>query len=137
MVQKSKRDFEQDDNWKTTFERDTEELIEDQQNHNVEVDEYDDARGRLLPNKLPAELNLMVYDELWSVITNETLREHWAKGGKYKCVKFGNPSFEPSFWLGEIWPWREVYKHPRNLEKTVYTGPGLMTEFLKKVIQNI
>ena len=44
VVEKFKRDFEHDDNWKTTFERDTEELIEDQQNHNVEVDEYDDAR---------------------------------------------------------------------------------------------
>ena len=77
----------------------------------------------------------MNYEELWTIITTETIKQQWAKGGKYKCLKFGNLEFEPPFWLGETWPWTEVTEHPNNLKKSAYTGPGIMTDFLKKVVK--
>ena len=30
--------------------------------------------------------------------------------------------------------WTEVTEHPNNLKKSAYTGPGIMTDFLKKVV---
>ena len=101
-----------------------------------DFDKFNQARGRLLPNKLPADLDLMVHGELWTWIKEETLKEHWVKGRDKKCVKFGHTDFEPSFWLGEIWAWSNVYIHPNNLPKAAYTGPGNMTEYLKKVVKN-
>ena len=59
-------------------------------------------RASLLPHKLPAPIALMKYDELWNWLSVEILKEHWRKGGKSKCVKYGNPDFEPSFWLGDV-----------------------------------
>ena len=61
----------------------------------------------------------MNYSELWAWITEEILKEHWKKGGKLKCVKFGNEDFEPSFWLGEVWCWENIKKHPRDLTKKI------------------
>ena len=78
----------------------------------------------------------MNYSELWAWLTAEILKEHWKKGGKLKCVKFGNVDFEPSFWLGEVWGWHNVKKHPKDLTKADYGGPGNMTEYLKKVVIN-
>lgn len=94
------------------------------QNHETDpkVDEYDQARATVLPKKLPADLNLMIYEELWSFISTETIKEHWMTGGKYKCVKYGDPNFEPSFWLNDLWSWAEVTSHPNNLAKSAYTG---------------
>ena len=76
----------------------------------------------------------MKYEELWEWITQEILKEHWGNGGKSKCVKFGNNDFEPSFWLGDIQGWANVDKHPKDLTKASYTGPGNMTEYLKMVV---
>ena len=76
----------------------------------------------------------MNYTELWKWLGTEIIKEHWAKGGTSKCVKFGNPDFEPSFWLPEIWGWENVIQHPRDLSKSSFDGPGNMTEFLKKVV---
>ena len=42
----------------------------------------------------------------------------------YKYVKFGNPYFETTFWLGDIWPWAEVNDHPNNLRKSAYSAPA-------------
>ena len=134
VVSKFKSEFQNDSSWKEAFEDDKEEMIEGIQTHELDENEYDDARANLLPKKLPACLHLMNYEELWTLITTETIKQHWAKGGKYKCVKFGNLEFEPTFWLGETWPWTEVTEHPNNLKKSAYTGPGIMTDFLKKVV---
>ena len=46
------------------------------------------------PKKLPADLDLMGYKELWDWITWEAIKEHWKKGGKLMCVKWGHPDFE-------------------------------------------
>ena len=51
-------------------------------------------------------------------------------------MKFGNVDFEPSFWLGDIWEWHNVKKHPKDLTKGDYKGPENMTECLKKVVIN-
>ena len=57
--------------------------------------------------------------------------------GKPKCVKFGNADFEPVFWLGDrALGWHNVKKHPKDMTKGDYTGPGNMTEYLKKVVIN-
>jgi hypothetical protein len=112
VVEKFINDFENDSDWEEAFDDDDEELIQGIQNPELDEDEYDHARANLLPKKLPANLEIMTYEELWTLITTETIKQHWAKGGKYKCVKFGNPDFEPTFWLGEIWPWAEVNDHP-------------------------
>ena len=95
-----------------------------------------EARASLLPSKLPSLVHLLRYEELWQWISREVLKEHWQKGGKSKHVKYGYPEFEPSFWLGDLWEWESVVKHPKDLTKASYTGPGNMTDFLKKVVAN-
>ena len=105
----------------TAPEEDGEELIHGDQVHEYDPDgdELNQAKASVLPRKLPAEVYLMNYSELWAWITEEILKEHWKKGGKLKCVKFGNEDFEPSFWLGEVWCWENIKKHPRDLTKKI------------------
>ena len=137
VVDKFKDDFAITDEWGNAFDDDHEELSAGMQvTEEEDVDQYNLAKGNMPPKKLPADLDLMGYKELWDWITWEAIKEHWKKGGKLICVKWGHPDFEPSFWLGEIWPWQQVIKHPRDLAKSCYTGPGLMVNFLKKVIEN-
>ena len=102
------------DKWHDAFDEDDEELIHDvqlqsdPQEADAEEDTLNELRASLLPHKLPATIALMKYDELWKWINMEILKEHWRKGGKSKCVKYGNPDFEPSFWLGDVWGWDTV-----------------------------
>ena len=42
------------------------------------------TRSRLLPWKLPADLILMVYKELWHWISAEILKDYWKRGGEKK-----------------------------------------------------
>ena len=135
VVDKFKEDF--DNEWEAAFNDDEDELIESIQiDADNDIDAFNHARGTLIAKKLPADLNLMIYGELWAWITEETLKQHWLSGGDFRCVKFGHPDFEPTFWLGELWAWQEVIKHPNNLPRFAYTGPGNMTQFLKKVVKN-
>ena len=129
VVSKFKSEFQNDSSWEEAFEDDGEEMIEGIQTHELDENEYDDARANLLPKKLPAFLHLMNYEVLWTLITAETIQQHWGQ--------FGNLEFGPPFWLGETWPWTEVTENPNNLKKSAYTGPGIMTDFLKKVVNNL
>ena len=136
-VNKFKSDFENDVEWDEAFNDDHDEIIEGfQMDEDSDVDDYNHARGTMVAKKLPADLSLMIYVELWTWISQEIMKEHWLKGGNLKCVKWGDSSFEPSFWLSELWPWHEVKKHYKELPKFSYTGPGIMTDFLKKVVKN-
>ena len=137
-VNKFKRAFAADKEWAEAFDDDDGELVHGDQRHEVDPDQDDlnEAKASVLPKKLPAEVSLMNYTELWGWLTEEILKEYWTKGGKLKCVKFGNQDFEPSFWLGEVWEWTDVKKHPKDLIKSDYKGPGNMTEYLKKVVIN-
>ena len=38
--------------------------------------------------------------------------------------------------FGEFWDWEEVVKHPKDLRRSAYSGPGIMTDYLKKVVRN-
>ena len=80
------------------------------------VDDYNHAQVILLPQKLPADIELMVHRELWKWIGEEIFREHWLQGENKNCITYGHPDFEPSFWLGDLWPWKEVNKHPKDLQ---------------------
>ena len=135
-VDKFRDSFANDDEWEQAFDDDHKELVDGHQIHDTERDEYDYARGTTLPKKLPADLKLMIFPELWKWLTEEILKEHWKKGGKLTCVKFGKPEFEPSFWLGDIWAWEDVTEHWKNLTRSHFPGTGTMTEFLKKVVKN-
>ena len=114
-------DFAADGNWGKAFDNDDNELVSGDQIH--ELDQGEDnlcqARSSVLPRKLSVPVSLMNYTELWAWINEEILTEYWAKGGKLKCIKFGNCDFEPSFWLNEIWDWKDVKKHPKDLTKTI------------------
>ena len=126
--------------WENAFDEDDDELINGTQFAETEEEEdYDTLnhlRAALVPKKLPAVVELMSYEELWKYITQETIKEHWREGGKSKCVKFGHPEFAPSFWLEDVWGWDCVNKHPKDLTRASYTGPGNMTSYLKKVLVN-
>ena len=137
VVSKFKSDFNRDKEWEQAFLDYDNELIGGAQENDSfgSEDDYNSAKGSLLPKKLPADVCLMVYSGLWKWITQETIKEHWVGGGRKKCVKLGSPDFKPSFWLDDIWAWEEVTKHHRDLPKSAYTGPGIMTDFLKKVVE--
>ena len=63
-------DFQNDSAWGEAFEDDDEELIQRIQIPQLDEDEYDLARANLLPKKLPADLNLMNYEELWTRVSH-------------------------------------------------------------------
>ena len=60
------------------FGNDDNEIIDDDQilESDNEDDDLNDLRASLLPNKLPAVVFLMKYEELWEWITQEILKEH-------------------------------------------------------------
>ena len=95
-VNKFTNDFARDEKWAEAFDDDDGELVHGDQRHEVDPDEDDlnEAKASVLPKKLPAEVSLMNYSELWAWISEETLKEHWKKGGKLNCVKFGNVDFD-------------------------------------------
>ena len=132
-----KSEFFNNNEWQVAFDDDQDELIESVQvDEEGDIDTLNHARGTMFAKKLPADLKLMIYSELWTWLTEEILKQYWFKGGELKCVKWGDPNFEPSFWLGEMWAWQEVTKHSNNMLRTDYTGPGNITEFTKKVVKN-
>ena len=136
-TEKFKSEFFNNDEWQVVFDDDQDELIESVQiDEEGDIDTLNHARGTMLAKKLPAYLNLMIYSDRWTCLTEEILKQYWFKGGEFKCVKWGDPDFEPSFWLREMWAWQEVTKHPNNRLRSDYTGPGNITEFTKKVVKN-
>ena len=81
-----------DDDWQEAFDNDLDELM------TLSPDEvyYDEqewgnpvtfSKSGKLPLKLPADLDLMVYRELWSWISAEILKDYWKSGGKKKEVR--------------------------------------------------
>ena len=75
VVDKFKSDSEE---WVNAFGNDDNEIIDDDQilESDNEDDDLNDLRASLLPNKLPAVVFLMKYEELWEWITQEILKEH-------------------------------------------------------------
>jgi hypothetical protein len=91
VVNKMKADFVNDE-WEEAFTDDHDEIIEGYQveDDDDDVDDYNHARGTMVAKKLPADLSLMIYVELWTWISKEIMKEHWLKGGNMKCVKWGD-----------------------------------------------
>ena len=117
-TEKFKSEFFNNDEWQVVFDDDQDELIE-----SVQIDEEE--------KKLPAYINLMIYSDRWTCLTEEILKQYWFKGGEFKCVKWGDPDFEPSFWLGEMWAWQEVTKHPNNVLRSNYSFVKKRLEMLE------
>ena len=38
--------------------------------------------------------------------------------------------------MSEIWGWQNVRSHPKDFKKSLYSGPGNITEYLKRVVVN-
>ena len=101
-------------------------------------DIYNVAQSNIGLPKLPANLDLMVYNEIHPIVTKEILKWHWRHGGKMKVVHYGHPDFCADFWPSS-WPWANITKCFSNLKKNDYTGPNnlSMTEFFRTVLRNI
>ena len=56
-----------DESWMNTFEEDQDAILEGEK-LDEEMDSYFQAQGDVLPNRLPADINLMVYNEIPSGI---------------------------------------------------------------------
>ena len=139
VMEKFKEDF--DDTWETTFDNDLDELMCFPANRDYFDVEANGQQLNLLcselpPCKLPANLELMVYKELWRWISEEILKSHWKNGGEKMVVNYGNPEFLASFWPNEIWAWEDIKKNPKNMKSSDFPGEGNMTEFLKGVVRN-
>ena len=139
VMAKFKEDF--DEAWEDTFDNDLDELM----SFPDERDYFDEeANGQPLnflhselpPRKLPADLELMVYKELWKWISEEVIKHHWRNGGEKMVVNYGNPEFLASFWPNDIWAWEDIRKNPKNMKSSDFPGEGNMTEFLKGVVRN-
>ena len=51
-------------------------------------------------------------------------------------VKYGDPHLMPSFWLDHEWSWTNLKRNFSNVLKENYTGPGELTDFLTRLIEN-
>ena len=56
-----------EESWMNTFEQDQDAILEGER-LDEEMDSYFQAQGDVLPNRLPADINLMVYNEIPSGI---------------------------------------------------------------------
>ena len=138
VMAKFGREF--NDDWENVFNQDLDDLLSIPQDEDYYEEErwgnpHNFTRAEKPPMKLPADLELMVYRELWQWVSAKIFKEYWRNGGKKKVVRYGDPDFAPSFWPNHIWAWQEVNKNPKNLKASDYSGPGTITEFLKKVIK--
>ena len=52
----------------------------------TETDAYSCPQGDILPTRLPADLDLMVLNEIVPIVTAEILKSYWCKGGHWKAV---------------------------------------------------
>ena len=85
-----------DESWLNTFEMDQDEIL-DGESLDEELDSYDQAQGEVLPSRLPADIDLMVYTEIHPIVSREILKWYWRKGGTYKTVHYGDPAFKADF----------------------------------------
>lgn len=128
---------EEEDSWAKTFEKD-QQAINEGAKYDEEGDAYVQSKGNVLPERLPADIDLMVFTELSPIVTKEILKWYWRQGGKYKAIHYGHPSFKADFWP-DSWPWENVKKCFSNIRKKDFTGPKNLnlTEFLRIVLKNI
>ena len=103
-----------------------------------EMDSYSQAQGEVLPERFPAPLDLMVFNEIHPIVSREILKWYWRQGGTYKVIRFGDPAFKADFWP-ESWPWESLTKTFAHMKKNDYAGPqqSNMTEFLRQVLKEI
>ena len=136
VIAKFRQDFDQA--WEEAFDRDTEEMMHQPD----DLDYYDEEqwgkplnflRSHLPASKLPADLDLMNYKELWKWISNEILKEYWGRGGEKRVINYGNPDFLPTFWPNDVWPWADIKNNPKNMKASDFPGTGNMTECLKDI----
>ena len=108
VISKFRNDF--DCNWEETFDADRKELMRQTSEMPPYYDEEEwgkpinFVKAHLPPMKLPADLDLCVYKELWKWVSWEILKEYWKMGGLKLQVNFGKPEFLASFWPNDVWP---------------------------------
>lgn len=139
VMEKFEEDF--DKAWEDTFNNDLDELMSFPDDRDYFDEEaigqpLNFLHAELPPRKLPADLSLMVYKELWKWISEEVIKHHWRNGGEKMVVNYGNPEFLPSFWPNDVWAWEDIKKNPKNMKSSDFPGEGNMTEFLKGVVRN-
>ena len=125
---------EDGDSWASTFD-DDQEAIMNGARYDEEADAFVQSQGDTLPPRLPADLDLMVLNELVPIVKGEILKWYWQMGGTWKAIHYGEPEFAADFWP-DSWPWENVTKCFTNMKKEDFTGPGNLTEFLKTVLKN-
>ena len=136
VSEKFKEEYMEDDDWKTTFDTDQKSLCSIQETDQSRGQRIFTERGRSIPLRLPADLDLMVLKDLNKWLMPEILKDYWRRGGKRRQVVFGIDEFKPSFWPNSIYPWSEIKKSFTKMKKTDYNGPGNVTYLLKKAIDS-
>ena len=126
-----------DESWRNTFEQDQDAILEGEK-LDEEMDSYFQARGDVLPNRLAADINLMVYNEIHPIVSREILKWHWRQGGTFLTVHYGEPEFKADFWP-ESWQWESIVKNFSNMKKIDYQGPSNLnlTGFFRLVLKQI
>ena len=61
------------------------------------MNSYFQAQGDVLPNRLPADINLMVYNEIHPNVSREIQNWYWGQGGTFKTIHYGDPEFRVDF----------------------------------------
>ena len=130
-------DDNDEDSWKNTFHHDQEDILNGER-LDEEMEPYLQVQGNNLPDRLPAPINLMVYNEIHPIVSREILKWYWRQGGKYKTVHYGDPEFKADFWP-DSWQWESIRKNFGDIKKTDYEGPAdmNMTEFFRMVLKEI
>ena len=121
MTQTLKDEHDGDEtSWKNTFHNDQENILNGERLDD-EMEPYLLAQGNNLPNRLPAPINLMVYNEIHPMVSREILKWYWRQGGEYKTVHYGDPAFKAEFWP-ESWPWESIRKNFGDLKRQIMRG---------------
>ena len=81
-----------ENSWSETFEAD-QEAINLGAIYEEDIAAFTLAKGDTLPPRLPADLNLMVLNELGPIVSREILKWYWRQGGIWKAIHYGQPEF--------------------------------------------
>ena len=125
------------ESWINAFQKDQDAILTGER-LSEDLDSYCQAKGDVLPERFPAPLNLMVFNEIHPIISREIMKWYWRQGGTYQVIRYGDPAFKADFWP-QSWPWESVTKTFAHMKKEDYAGPQNMnmTEFLRQVLKGI
>ena len=121
--------------WQDVLEQDEKFLNNSKANFDPGMDLLSFTKMDTPIEKLPMNLELMVYTDLAKWLRPQIIRDRQERGFTGVKIGFKDISWRPSFWPVDC-DWMEVSNFSK-WKTSEYTGPGTLTSVLKKAVENL